>query len=57
MLEAAGVGGAGDSEVLASPSSLQVPVWEPEAEQGEKTEPGSIRLPKESVCALNQRVL
>lgn len=37
MLEAAGVGGAGDSEVLASRSSLQVPVWEPEAEQGEKT--------------------
>lgn len=57
MLEAAGVGGAGDSEVLASRSSLQVPVWEPEAEQGEKTEPGSIRVPKESVCALNQRVL
>lgn len=56
MLEAAGVGGAGDSEVLAFPSPLQVPVWEPEGGQGEETGPESIRLPKESVCALNQRV-
>lgn len=54
MLEAAGAGGAGDSEVLAS--HLQVPVWEREAEQGEETEPESIRFPKESACALNQRV-
>lgn len=57
VLEAAGVGGAGDNEVLASPSPLQVPVWEPEAEQGEETEPESIRLAQESVCALKQRVL
>lgn len=56
MHEAAGVGGAGDNEVLASPSPLQVPVWEPEAEQGEETEPEPIRLAQESVCALKQRV-
>lgn len=33
VLEAAWVGGAEDSKVLASPSSLRIPVWEPEAEQ------------------------